>query len=212
MNDDTTIKSSASGTTCRIAPPADERFDEEAFLLREMAEAKAALRRTVGAVKLHAGHDLAPRRLLRRHPLAAAGAAGVGGLWLVRRILKATSGRRSGPVEAALAQAAPKAGLLAMLIPSAVAIVQSLSAAKMTDRRVAATNPQAWMVDTLWGLARDRFGKRRAPPAASAGTKPADGVESDGSKPGGSKSGGANRADSRPPATESSRRRPTRPR
>jgi hypothetical protein len=209
MNDDTTTKPSALGTTCRIGPPADERFDEEAFLMREMAEAKAALRRTIGAVKEHAGQELTPQRLLRRHPLATAGAVGVGGLLLVRRILRGKS-RRAAVAAAPPAQAAPKAGLLAMLVPSVVAIVQSLSAAKMNNaqngnpQNTAPMNPQAWMVNQLWGLARERFRGRAASPAtsqsapsATAETGPIDGVKT---------------AGSRTPKAEPMRQRPMRPR
>jgi hypothetical protein len=171
MNDDTISKPNASATTCRIAPPADDRFDEEAFLLREMAEAKAALRRTVGAVKDHAGRELKPRRMLRRHPLAAAGALGLGGFWLVRKIIRIKSGRvRREP--SAPAEPVQKVGLFAMLLPSLVAVVQGLTAAKMTNAQAAAT-PQAWMAKTLWGLARDRFRGRGAAPAASDPADPA---------------------------------------
>jgi hypothetical protein len=174
MNNAMHPKQNTSATTCRIAPPADDRYDEEAFLLREMAEAKAALGRTVGAVKEHAGHDLAPQRLLRRHPFAAAGAVGLGGLLLARRIFRSKS-RSSRPAEPSAAPV-QKAGLMAILVPSLVAIVQSLTAAKMTNAQTAAPNPQAWMVNTLWGLARDRFGKRGA--AAVAKTPaPVDGLK-----------------------------------
>jgi hypothetical protein len=174
MNDDTNSKPNVSATTCRIGPPADDRFDEEAFLLREMAEAKAALRRTAGAVKDHARDELKPGRVLRRHPLAAAGAFGLGGLLIVRRIFRARSPKPCSPERPA--EPVAKTGLVAMLVPSIVAVVQSLSAAKMSNAQAgqaAPVNPQAWMVKTLWGLARDRFGNRRAP-AREAASAPAD--------------------------------------
>nr|AXL05499.1 hypothetical protein [uncultured bacterium] len=144
-----------------------------------MAEAKAALRRTVGAVKDHARHDLAPQRLLRRHPFAAAGAAGLGGLLVVRRFFRAK--RCPAPQQASQAAPAQKAGLAAMLVPSLVAVVQSLTAAKMTNAQSAAPNPQAWMVKTLWGLARDRFGKRSAAEAAKT-PAPVDSLKSAGAR------------------------------
>jgi hypothetical protein len=183
-----------SATTCRIAPPADERFDEEAFLLREIAEAKAAFGRTVTAVKDHATHELAPQRLLRKHPLATAGAVGLAGLLFARRIFR--SKRR--PPQHAQPQAAPaqKAGLLAMLIPAVAAIIQSLTAAKMTNAQSAAPNPQGWMVNTLWGLARDRFGSRGAAEVAKT-PAPIDGLKA---------------AASRAPAAEPLRDRRSRPR
>jgi hypothetical protein len=183
MNDDTTAKPNVSGTTCRIGPPADDRFDEEAFLLREIAEARAAMRRTVGVVKKHAGRELKPQRLLKRHPLAAAGAVGLSGIWIVRRILRFKSGR-GRPQPAAAAPPAQKTGLLAMLIPSIVAIVQSLTAAKVAGAQSPA-NPQAWMAKTLWGLARDRFRGPTPPPntpPASGPASPTNGLKAVGSR------------------------------
>lgn len=147
-----------------------------------MAEAKAALGRTFGAIKNHATHELAPQRLLRRHPLATAGAVGLGGLLFVRRFFRSKTSRAhkdERPVAAA-----PKVGLIAMLLPSAVAIIQSLTAAKVTNAQqgAAAGSPQAWMVNTLWGLARDRFGKRGAPPPPPNTSNPEEGVKSAGSR------------------------------
>jgi hypothetical protein len=175
-------KPNDSDTTCRIGPPADPRFDDEAFLLREMAEAKAALGRTFGAIKNHASHEMKPQRLLRRHPLETAGAVGLGGLLLVRRIFRSKSSR--GHTHEQPAAAAPKAGLIAMLVPSVVAIVQSLTAAKMTNAQQggAPGSPQAWMARTLWGMARDRFRNRAAPPPPPNTANPEEGLKAVGSR------------------------------
>jgi hypothetical protein len=100
---------------------------------------------------------------------------------VARRFFRSTSSRSRRDERPAETPA--KVGLLAMLVPSLVAVIQSLAAAKMSGAgaQSAATSPQAWMVNTLWGMARNRFRKR---PAAAAGKTagPADGLKTVGSR------------------------------